>query len=338
MTQTALSLIHTDQPKKWQEILSDLITDPKELVQVLQLDLALKPASLAAMEQFPLKVTRPFVAAIEPGNWQDPLLLQIWPSQAEEAVITGFVADPLLESDANPVPGLLHKYHGRVLLTAVPHCAIHCRYCFRRHFDYASNTPSRQQWQQALDYIADDNGIEEVILSGGDPLAASDRQLAWLLSQLEQIQHVATVRIHSRMPIVLPQRLTPVLRDLLENSRFRCVLVLHCNHAREISALVRSFLSKIDTNAVTLLNQSVLLADINDNSKILEELSRTLFSLNVLPYYLHLPEKVAGTAHFYVSRKEALKLMEELENRLPGYLVPKLVVEEPGKAAKTRVR
>ena len=160
MTQTALSLIHTDQPKKWQEILSDLITDPKELVQVLQLDLALKPASLAAMEQFPLKVTRPFVAAIEPGNWQDPLLLQIWPSQAEEAVITGFVADPLLESDANPVPGLLHKYHGRVLLTAVRHCAIHCRYCFRRHFPYHQHSID---CNSVLKYLKQHPDIDEII-------------------------------------------------------------------------------------------------------------------------------------------------------------------------------
>ena len=238
MTQNIVSLIDSDQPKKWQEILSDLITDPKELVQLLQLEPSNQPPSLAAIDQFPLKVTRSFVAAMKLGNWQDPLLRQVWPSKLEEAEISGFVSDPLMEAEANPVPGLLHKYHGRVLLTTVPHCAIHCRYCFRRHFNYGGNTPSRLQWNQALDYIRSDQSIEEVILSGGDPLAASDRQLARLIGQLDEIPHLTTLRIHSRMPIVLPERLTVELIYLLEKSRLKPILVMHCYHAQEISPCV----------------------------------------------------------------------------------------------------
>ena len=338
MTQNIVSLIDSDQPKKWQEILSDLITDPKELVQLLQLDPSSQPPSLAATDQFPLKVTRSFVAAMELGNWQDPLLRQVWPSKLEEAEISGFVSDPLMEAEANPVPGLLHKYHGRVLLTTVPHCAIHCRYCFRRHFNYGGNTPSRLQWNQALDYIRSEQSIEEVILSGGDPLAASDRQLARLIGQLDEIPHLTTLRIHSRMPIVLPERLTVELIYLLEKSRLKPILVLHCNHAQEISPSVAHYLHKIDANRVKMLNQSVLLAEVNDNSTILSKLSRALFSLNVLPYYLHLPDRVAGTGHFAVTPIKGREIIQEMENQLPGYLVPQLVQEEPGKPAKSRMR
>mgnify|MGYP003306357335 FL=1 len=243
-----------------------------------------------------------------------------------------------MEADANPVPGLLHKYHGRVLLTTVPHCAIHCRYCFRRHFNYGGNTPSRLQWNQALDYIRSDQSIEEVILSGGDPLAASDRQLARLIGQLDEIPHLTTLRIHSRMPIVLPERLTVELIYLLEKSRLKPILVLHCNHAQEISPSVARYLHKIDANRVKMLNQSVLLAEVNDNSTILSKLSRALFALNVLPYYLHLPDRVAGTAHFAVTPIKGREIIQEMENQLPGYLVPQLVQEEPGKPAKSRMR
>lgn len=337
MTQSVVSLINSDRPKKWQEMLSDLITDPKELVKVLHLDPDQRPPSLAAIAEFPLKVPRPFVAAMDKGNWQDPLLLQVWPSSQEEEQVADYVADPLQEAEYNPVPGLLHKYQGRVLLTAVPHCAIHCRYCFRRHFDYAENTPSRNQWQLALDYISQDNSIEEVILSGGDPLAASDRHLNWLVKQLESIPHLSCLRIHSRLPVVLPQRITSDLVKMLESTRLQAILVLHCNHPQEITDEVAQGLSKFETNRVTLLNQTVLLDEINNNSSILIQLSKSLFALNVLPYYLHIPDKVAGTAHFSVTREAGIQLIADMQKQLPGYLVPKLVQEEPGKPAKTRL-
>lgn len=295
------------------------------------------PASLAAIDAFPMKIPRPFAMRMERGNWQDPLLLQVWPAKYEEAIAPDLVPDPLEESSFNPVPGLLHKYHGRVLLTAVPHCAIHCRYCFRRHFDYAGNTPGKSGWQTALNYIKADGSIEEVILSGGDPLAASDKYLAWLLDELEAIPHVNSIRIHTRLPVVIPQRVTPSLRRVLQRERLRTVLVIHSNHGRELDAAVTRGLNTLATDGHTMLNQAVLLRNINDNPHALIELNRALFSSHVLPYYLHLPDRVAGTSHFLVSDEEGCRLIAELEDLLPGYLVPRLVREEPGANHKSRI-
>ena len=337
MNNPAVSLIRSDRSNRGQEILSDLITDPDELLQILELDAGACPYSLEALAQFPLKAPRPYVGRIEKGNWQDPLLRQIWPSAAEESRNEAFVADPLEEGRFNPVPGLLHKYHGRVLLTAAPHCAIHCRYCFRRHFDYQANSPSRMQWQAAFDYIAGDSSIEEVILSGGDPLALSDRQFLWLMESLASIEHVTTVRIHTRLPIVIPQRITAELLGCLGESRLRIVMVVHCNHSRELDGEVAGVFSLLRDNSVTLLNQSVVLKDVNDNSPALIELSKALFQQGVLPYYLHMPDQVAGTEHFYVTDQHAKGLIKALHASLPGYLVPTLVRETPGERGKTRI-
>ena len=337
MINRTLKVISSDKPKNWQEILSELITDPKELLQLLRLDINEKPASLVGLKQFPLKVPRPFVDAISPGNWSDPLLRQVWPSIEEDVISDGFSSDPLQESNFNPVPGLLHKYQARVLLTAAAHCAVHCRYCFRRHFDYKSNSPSRSDWLDSLDYIKDDPSIKEVILSGGDPLAISDKQLAWLIQELESISHLKILRIHSRIPIVLPQRMTSELTTLLNETKFDVVLVVHSNHSQEITNQVKENLNSIRASKVNLLNQSVLLAGVNDDSQVLKELSQTLISLNILPYYLHLPDKVSGTSHFSVSSEKAIKILNSLRDELPGYLVPNLVQEEPGEFSKTRL-
>ena len=337
MSKPVLSVIQSDLPEKWQQILSDLISEPKELLNILGLDENEKPASLAAITAFPMKVPRPFAMRMERGNWEDPLLLQVWPASQEEITQADLVADPLEESIFNPVPGLLHKYHGRVLLTTVPHCAIHCRYCFRRHFDYAGNTPGKSGWHSALDYIKADGSIEEVILSGGDPLAASDKYLGWLLDELEAIPHVNTVRFHSRLPIVIPQRITPALRRVLKRERLRTVIVVHSNHGRELDSEVSRVLSTLATDGHTMLNQAVLLRNINDNPSALVELNMALFSSHVLPYYLHLPDRVAGTSHFLVSEEEGRRLIAELEDLLPGYLVPRLVREEPGENHKSRI-
>lgn len=264
MTIPVLTIIESDQPEKWQQILSDLITDPKELLQILELDPAAYSGSQQALVQFPLKVPRPFVARMGKGNWQDPLLMQVLPTRAEELTAPELVPDPLGEKQANPVSGLLHKYAGRVLLTTVPHCAIHCRYCFRRHFAYGENTPSRNQWSRVIDYIRRDSSIEEVILSGGDPLAASDRYLEWLIGQISAVPHVTSLRLHTRLPVVIPQRVTPGLLRVLRPGRLKPVLVLHCNHANELDADVAASLSALATNGVMLLNQSVLLKDVND--------------------------------------------------------------------------
>ena len=337
MTNPALSVIKSDLVEKWQQMLSDLITDPKELLQILELDPHMNPYSNLALQQFPLKVPRPFVDRMEKGNWQDPLLRQIWPSAREEITHTDFSADPLSEARFNPVPGILHKYHGRVLLTAAPHCGIHCRYCFRRHFDYQHNSPSRQQWDAAFDYIRADSSIEEVILSGGDPLAISDRQLSWLIDQLSQIPQLTSLRIHSRLAVVIPQRITAGLQNCLGQSRLKILLVVHCNHSRELSPELSDYFGALAANGVTMLNQSVLLKDVNDNSQTLVQLSKALFQHNVLPYYLHLPDPVAGTSHFDVKEIQAKKLVASMQSQLPGYLVPKLVREEPGQDGKTPI-
>ena len=331
------SLIRSDRSLNWQDQLSDLITDPEELLSLLLLDPETCPYSLEALSQFPLKAPRPFVERIERGNWHDPLLKQIWPAQEEQSKTESFVADPLDEQNFNPVPGLLHKYQGRVLLTAAPHCAIHCRYCFRRHFDYQANSPSRKQWDSAFSYIAEDSSIEEVILSGGDPLALSDRQFHWLMQQLAGIEHLTTVRIHTRLPIVIPKRVTAELLQYLSESRLRIVMVVHCNHARELDPAVADGFSALDAIGVTMLNQSVVLKDVNDNSEALINLNKALFAHNVLPYYLHMPDQVAGTEHFMVSDQHAKALIKTLHATLPGYLVPRLVRENPGERGKTRI-
>ncbi len=330
-----LSLIHSDGPEKWQQILADLITDPKELLEILGLNPADNPLGEQAIRDFPLKAPRPFVARIERGNWQDPLLRQVWPASAEEHLAPELTQDPLQETRFNATPGLIQKYRGRVLLTAAPHCAIHCRYCFRRHFDYAGNTLSREQWRSTLGHLAADETIREAILSGGDPLANSDRQLAWLLEQLEAIEHLTTVRFHTRLPVVIPQRITTELLQRLAASRLRVVMVMHVNHPQELAQDTAIVFEQLKAVGVTLLNQAVLLRDVNDNIDALTGLSETLFAQHVLPYYLHLPDNVAGTAHFLVSLATAKLLHAELRSRLPGYLVPRLVREDPGADAKT---
>ena len=337
MTNQSISLIQSDRAETWQEILSDLITDPQELLRILKLNPDTSPYSLEALAQFPLKAPRPFVERIEKGNWHDPLLLQIWPSAFEENQADGFIADPLNEEEFNPVPGLLHKYQGRVLLTAAPHCAIHCRYCFRRHFDYRANSPSRARWEEAFAYIAADSSIEEVILSGGDPLAISDKQFHWLLQQLANIKALTTVRIHTRLPIVIPQRITSELLSCLNETRLRVVMVVHCNHYQELDSAVTAKFYTLADVGVTMLNQSVILKDVNDNAGALTDLNKALFQHNVLPYYLHMPDPVAGTGHFYVTDEHATQLIKKLHASLPGYLVPMLVRENPGERGKTRI-
>ena len=334
MPAPSLSIIQTDVPA-WQQMLSDLVTDPQELLALLQLTEAKLAPSARAAGQFPLKIPRWFVSRIRQGDPNDPVLRQFWPHCDEEAQVEGFITDPLQEAQFNPVPGLLHKYTSRVLLTAAPHCAVHCRYCFRRHFDYAGNAPSRDDWQAAFAHVAADTRIREVILSGGDPLALSNKQFAWLIEQAESIEHIDTLRIHTRMTVVLPQRIDAELCERLASSRLKCVVVSHCNHAQELGKeSLRAFDALRRINAI-LLNQSVILREVNDSADELKALSEALFQQGVLPYYLHLPDAVAGTAHFDVALSRAQALVAQLRTELPGYLVPRLVREEPGESSKT---
>ncbi|WP_373081115.1 EF-P beta-lysylation protein EpmB [Zhongshania sp.] len=317
------------QTESWQRQMQQMIRDPEQLFGRLGLDIAEHPKLNDALKQFPLRVTEAFIAKMQPGDWRDPLLLQVLPQVQETNPQPGFINDPLAELDANPVPGLIHKYHGRVLLITTAACAIHCRYCFRRNFPYSANNPSQKDWQQALDYIAAQPEIHEVILSGGDPLATSDDYLDKLITRIAEIPHVGTLRIHTRLPLVLPARITTDLIAVLSKHRLRTVMVVHCNHPNELDKTSADALRALSDAKITLLNQTVLLKDINDNAEILIKLSHRLFDTGVMPYYLHILDKVRGASHFDVPEPTAKALMREVLARLPGYLVPRLVREDP---------
>ncbi len=323
-----------DGQPRWQQKLAEAIRDPAELLDQLDLPASLLDGARAAARLFPLRVPRDFVALMRPGDPQDPLLRQVLPVAGECQPTPGYHDDAVGDGLARAAPGLLHKYHGRVLLLATASCAINCRYCFRRNYDYAGNRPVSANWREALDYIASDPDITEVILSGGDPLLLSDRQLHRLLTHLDTIPHLRRVRIHSRLPIVLPSRIDDGLLTVLHATRLQVVVVVHANHPRELSDDVGQAMASLKHTGVTLLNQSVLLAGINDDIDTLAGLSTGLFEINVLPYYLHLPDRVSGTAHFTVDREHAKQLHDELSAHLPGYLVPRLVEEIAGQPAK----
>lgn len=322
----------------WQVELSQAINKLDELLAVLELDPKQLNATWQATTSFPLRVPRGFVARMRKGDATDPLLRQVLPLADELQLTPGFSRDPLQEKQSNPLAGLIHKYQGRVLLTAVGTCSINCRYCFRRHFPYSANNPGKAGWDKVIEYIAADSSIKEVILSGGDPLVANDDYLQALCQKIAAISHVTTLRIHSRMPIVLPARITDSLVTMLKSLSLNLVVVTHCNHANEVDSTVESALAKLKTAGITLLNQAVLLKGINDKAEVLVALSERLFKQGVLPYYLHVLDKVQGTAHFEVEVNTALTLMKALQEKLPGYLVPKLVREEPGQPHKVLVK
>lgn len=332
-----LRSVPTWQTADWQQELNNLIVDPQDLLQRVGLDSSWLASAREACRLFPLRATHSFVARIRPGDPADPLLRQILPLQEELLTVQGYEDDPLAEQRFNPVPGIVHKYGNRVLLIAATQCAINCRYCFRRHFPYPDNQLRRGEWQTALEYIRRDPGINEVILSGGDPLSIGDRQLQWLTEQLADIDHLQRLRIHSRYPIILPGRISDKLVAIFTSTRLKPVLVIHCNHPQELDESVAEALARLHRAGVTLLNQTVLLRGVNDNSDILAALSEALFRTNTLPYYLHLLDKVRGAAHFAVDDTRARQLYQTLLGKLPGYLVPKLVRELPDATSKTPI-
>lgn len=321
----------------WQQALSNAITSPEELLKMLDLDPHLLPAAQKASDSFALRVPRGFVARMQKGNLHDPLLRQVLPIDEELKTYATYGIDPLGETTANPMSGILHKYQGRVLLVITGVCGVNCRYCFRRHFNYTDNNPGSAGWAKAIAYIAQDSSIKEVIFSGGDPLIASDKRLQTLAQQLETIPHVQTLRIHTRMPVILPERITPALVNWLGALRLKTVMVIHCNHANEIDQPVANAMQTLKAAGVTLLNQAVLLKGVNDNPNTLIELSEKLFAIGVLPYYLHLLDKVQGAAHFDVPAEIAKTLIQTITAQLPGYLVPKLVWEKAGAVSKLPV-
>lgn len=302
---------------------------------LLDLDTHITVAKAAEAVQFPLRVPRGFVARMRKGDPDDPLLRQVLPVDAEGLPSPGFVTDPLKELDAMPVPGLLHKYAGRVLVTLTGACGIHCRYCFRRHFPYSDANPAQGNWQQSLDYIRERKDVHEVLLSGGDPLSLSDKRLAVLVADLSDIPHLKRLRIHTRMPTVLPERVDASLLAWIEKTPLNVAMVVHINHAQEVDDNVRNALAQLRGKNVMLLNQAVLLNHVNNSIDQQVNLWETVFEAGVLPYYLHLLDPVKGAAHFNVPEVEARRLLAALQARLPGYLVPRLAREDSAATAKT---
>jgi EF-P beta-lysylation protein EpmB len=314
--------------------MADAITHPRELLETLGLSPALLGPAEAAAATFRLRVPRSYVARMRHGDPADPLLRQILPLGEELAPATGFGADPVGEHAALRAPSLLHKYHGRALIITTSACAVHCRYCFRREFPYAEAKGDAPRWSLAVAEIARDPSLVEVILSGGDPLSLGDDRLGNLLTTLSQIPHVRRLRVHTRTPIVLPSRVDEGLLNALRHWPRALVVVLHSNHPRELDATVAGACARLREAGATLLNQTVLLKGVNDDPAVLAQLSEALFDAGVLPYYLHVLDRVAGAAHFEVDEAHARRIAGQLAARLPGYLVPRLVRETPGAPAK----
>jgi len=324
------------QEQNWQSQLSDLITDPLELLEILELSKAqLLSGAILASGQFKLRVPRAFVRKMEVGNPLDPLLLQVLPHHLEMEEHEGFVTDPLDEEQANQIPGVLHKYKSRFLLTLTGACAVHCRYCFRRHFPYQENLPKNEDWLNIKGYLEAHPEINEVILSGGDPLTLSNRKLATWIERLESLSQIKILRIHSRVPIVIPERIDEELVSLLKNSRLRVILVVHSNHPAELDNLTCAKLSHLAKQNILVLNQAVLLKGVNDSAQTLVNLSQRLFEAQILPYYLHVLDKVKGAHHFDLGVEKIDQIYKDVLASLPGYLVPKLVREVAGENNKT---
>jgi EF-P beta-lysylation protein EpmB len=321
----------------WKNALANAIRDPAELLDLLELPQGLLEPAREAARGFPLRVPRGFVARMRKGDPEDPLLRQVWARGEELLTLPLFSDDPVGDRAAGRAPGLLHKYQGRALLVTTGACAVHCRYCFRRHFPYGEENAGRDEWRSAMAVLAKDRSIHEIILSGGDPLMLDDARLAHLVGELEAIPHLTRLRLHTRVPVVLPQRVDAPLLAWLKATRLQKVIVVHANHAQEIDADVTEAFARLRTTGATLLNQSVLLRGVNDDAQVLSDLSETLFSAGVLPYYLHLLDKVRGAAHFDVPEDRAAELLNAIRIALPGYLVPKLVREIQGRAFKTPV-
>ena len=327
---------HPAQPVddgRWRQLWREAVTDPVELLYLL--DLGHLASRLPDGDAgFALRVPRGFVARMRRGDPADPLLLQVLPQLAELEEAPGFGTDAVGDMAARAAHGVLHKYHGRALLIASGTCAINCRYCFRRHFPYGGEIAAAAQWREALAWLRAEPDVEELILSGGDPLALSTAKLAELSAGLDGIGHVRRLRIHTRLPVVLPERVDAAFCAWLAALPLQNVVVLHANHANEIGAGVAAACARLQAAGATLLNQSVLLRGINDDADALSALSERLFACGVLPYYLHQLDRVHGTAHFEVADDHARALVESLRARLPGYLVPRLVREVAGGTAK----
>ena len=319
----------------WRQAWRDAVRDPRELLAMLGLDALAAAISDAAAAQFPLRVPRGFVARMRHGDRHDPLLRQVLPVLDEDRIVAGFGLDAVGDAAARRGGGVIHKYNGRALLVATGSCAVHCRYCFRRHYPYAEDTAAAAGWREAVALVAGDASIHEVILSGGDPLSLADHKLAELTAALRGIPHLRRLRIHTRLPIVLPERVDAGLLAWLRGLPWPVAIIVHANHAREFDAAVDDAMAALRDAGALLLNQAVLLRGVNDSVDALADLCERGHAAGVLPYYLHQLDRVAGAAHFEVGDAEALALHAALAARLPGYLVPRLVREVAGRTGKT---
>ena len=328
--------IDADLHTSWQKDLREVITEPEKLLKMLNIAPEDYKQHFKARKLFPVRVPKPFINRMKKGDVNDPLLKQVMPLKEEFVVTEGFSQDPLQEH-ASAIEGLLHKYKSRVLMIVKPGCAINCRYCFRRHFPYQENSPNKQRWQQALTYIGEHKEISEVIFSGGDPLMASDEHLTWLVEQIEAIPHIKRLRFHTRLPVVIPNRITTAFTSLLKNSRLKTTIVLHINHSNEIDADFAKALEPLRKACIPLFNQSVLLNGINDNADALITLSENMFDIGIVPYYLHLFDQVQGAAHFDVCEEKAINIAKDMLAALPGFLMPTLVREIAGEPNKTPI-
>lgn len=320
----------------WQKELASSFTDPFKLLAYLNIEPEGFEKDALARRLFPMRVPQTFAQKMEKGNRNDPLLLQVLPLRKEFDLASGFSADPLLEHDTAS-KGLLHKYKSRVLLIVRGGCAVNCRYCFRRHFPYQDNAVSKQEWLETISYIARHPHIDEVILSGGDPLMAKDDFLAWLAEQLSALPQIRRLRIHTRLPVVLPARINTAFIDWFSRINMQRVMILHINHANEIDDALREKCQALKRAGISLFNQAVLLATINDTVEDQLALNDALFEAGIQPYYLHLLDKVQGAHHFLVDDQRAREIMKQVVERQAGFLVPKLVREIGGEAGKTPV-
>jgi EF-P beta-lysylation protein EpmB len=315
--------------------MKDAVRDPAELCQLLGLPADFTLAARAAARQFPLFVPRGFVARMRLGDIADPLLRQVLPIAEEMVNVPGFLVDPVDDRAATRQAGLLQKYEGRVLMLVSGTCAVHCRYCFRRHFPYDDTPRSIDEWQPAFDEIASDTSLREVILSGGDPLTLVDAKLEAMIERLETIPHLRRLRIHTRLPIVIPERVTDELVTMLNDSRLTSIIVLHANHANELDSHVAAAVARLADAGIMLLNQAVLLAGVNDSVDAQVGLCERLIGVRVLPYYLHQLDRVAAAAHFEVPIEIGRQIVKQLRAQMPGYMVPRYVLEAPGTPNKS---
>jgi len=331
-----ISMNNTDVAPSWQKELANAVKNPLQLLQLLEIPPETVGISETARKNFAMLVPMPFINKMNKGDISDPLLKQVLPINCEDKIVEGYSLDPLGEHQ-NGIQGLLHKYKSRVLLILKSGCAVNCRYCFRRHFPYQENTLNKQQLVEIVTYLQDHPEVNEVILSGGDPLMAKDEFLKHLVCELDKLPQLKRLRIHSRLPVVIPQRITDELCSLLKSSRLKVMFVLHINHANEIDAAFKTATYKLHQAGIQLLNQSVLLKGVNDSSEALVALSEALSDAHILPYYLFLLDKVQGAQHFDIETDKALQLMKQISIELPGYLVPKLSREIAGEKSKTLI-